>query len=578
MIPLIVINSMRYYLFSLFLIIFFYFFFESFIEVNAFINFEDVSKNAGIYYIGDSYGSSWGDFNNDKWVDLFVSNHGKYGNGTSLFLNNMDGSFIDVAPNLGLSNIWNMDLHTASWVDYDNDNDKDLLILVGAGAGTGIGPSTNNIFLVNNNGTFSNEATDLGLDYSLGRGRMPIWFDVNKDGFLDVFLINALRPDGEAPPALFMQTGDGFNKTIDSTEFNFENIWAGQLSDLSLDGNLDLAFFIEQTEAIYDLTSIPFKEIKNKTKLPEFKNVWGTVFGDFNGDLRNDIFLSRGGFGNHQPKDDILLFRNETTFSDMTIFSGFENPSICRDSIAADFDNDMDLDIYQICSMWKYYQSNDTSLHKNLPNQLYENKGDGTFQKVPDAGGAEGSDKGVGDSVSVADYDNDGFLDLYITNSLFPKFGPSQLFRNLGNQNNWLEIDLIGTLTNRDAIGSRVILFTPDKIQLREQNGGMHYRSQDSSRIHFGLGNNTMVNSIIVYWPSGIVSGLQNIESNKILEIVEPIKQTSPKQQLLLGINPLEIICNNGFKLIEKPSSEKIACVKPSTVIKLVERGWLDLS
>jgi hypothetical protein len=140
-------------------------------------------------------------------------------------------------------------------------------------------------------------------------------------------------------------------------------------------------------------------------------------------------------------------------------------------------------------------------------------------------GGAAGTLEGRGDGVSVADYDRDGFLDLFVTNSDItpPLLGPHQLFRNAGNSNHWLEIDLEGVQSNRDGIGARILVTTPDGVtQLREQSGGMHAYGQHHKRIHVGLGPNTIVEQIEVHWPSGIVQTASAINADQIVRLIEP--------------------------------------------------------
>ena len=190
-----------------------------------------------------------------------------------------------------------------------------------------------------------------------------------------------------------------------------------------------------------------------------------------------------------------------------------------RSVAAGDFDNDMDIDLYIV-------RSNSAA---NLPNQLYENQGDGTFIQVPGAGGAEANTSGKGMSVTMADYDLDGFLDLFVTNGrgVYPfNNGPDQLYRNIGNGNNWLQIDLEGKISNRDGIGARLFATTPDgKKQLRENNGGIHWAQQDQKRIHFGLAQNEKVSELEIHWPSGIVQKLTDVEVNQVLKVVEEGKQ-----------------------------------------------------
>jgi hypothetical protein len=184
--------------------------------------------------------------------------------------------------------------------------------------------------------------------------------------------------------------------------------------------------------------------------------------------------------------------------------------------VAADFDNDMDMDLYLVC----------TGPIMNLPNRLLENDGKGGFTPLRDAGGAAGSNVGRGDVAVTADYDADGFLDLFVVNgadpnSPFVSEAPHQLFRNQGNGNHWLEIDLEGVRSNRDAIGASVEIEAGGKIQVRHQTGGMHRIAQNHQRLHFGLGPHQRVDRLTVHWPAGGVQRLENIKTDQILHITE---------------------------------------------------------
>ncbi len=164
--------------------------------------------------------------------------------------------------------------------------------------------------------------------------------------------------------------------------------------------------------------------------------------------------------------------------------------SYMRSFVAGDFDNDMDLDVYVGAS----------GRVANVDNLLFDNQGDGTFRLAANAGGAAGSPLGATDSVTTVDYDRDGFLDLFVTQGNFPApvaySGVQQLFRNQGNANHWIELDLEGTASNPHGIGATVLARTPDgRVQLREQGNGMHRYSQSHRRIHFGLGPNQQVDT-----------------------------------------------------------------------------------
>ena len=216
-----------------------------------------------------------------------------------------------------------------------------------------------------------------------------------------------------------------------------------------------------------------------------------------------------------------LLVNTGTGFEPLPMTSGIGLFSDSHSVAAGDFDNDMDIDLYVVRS----------STAENLPNHLYENQGDGTFVQLWSTGGAAGSKEGRGQSVTMADYDRDGHLDLFVTNGrgMYPfSEGPDQLFHNLGSDNNWLQIDLEGTLSNRDGIGARLFATTPDgKTQLRENGGGIHWAQQDQKRIHFGLAQNEKVSELAIHWPSGIVQKLKDIPVNQVLHIVEKNVQAS---------------------------------------------------
>ncbi|MEN8130794.1 MAG: CRTAC1 family protein [Pseudomonadota bacterium] len=213
---------------------------------------------------------------------------------------------------------------------------------------------------------------------------------------------------------------------------------------------------------------------------------------------------------------DKLLIQQEGNFTSRTLSPAAVSLTACRSIAAADFDNDMDIDLYLVC----------TGPAGNLPNLLYENDGTGNFSVVRDAGGASGSESGRGESVVTADFDRDGFLDLFVTNGFgpppFPAEGPHQLFRNKGNLNHWLELDLEGNRSNRDGVGTHILLEAGGIRQVRTQGGGMHYMSQHHQRVHFGLGKHTTVNEIIIRWPSGEVQRLENVMADQILLVREP--------------------------------------------------------
>ena len=176
------------------------------------IAFEEVTEKAGISRSSPTAGAAWGDFNGDGWPDLWVVNHYLF---PSLYVNRGDGTFSDVASSV-LYGKPIADYHGAAWADFDNDGDQDLLNLTGGGAGRGKCP---NYLFINQDGLLKDHAKTMGIDYPLGRGRTPLWFDADRDGRLDVLIMNKPRPGDQAPSALFRQGQNGFE--VRSREFGF---------------------------------------------------------------------------------------------------------------------------------------------------------------------------------------------------------------------------------------------------------------------------------------------------------------------------------------------------------------------
>ena len=205
--------------------------------------------------------------------------------------------------------------------------------------------------------------------------------------------------------------------------------------------------------------------------------------------------------------------RDGDQFVNRTVAAGLDVGVRCSSIVSGDFDNDADQDLFLACS----------TRITNQPNLLFLNDGSGNFTQAGTTG-AEGTTLGSGDSVAVADYDLDGFLDLFVTNgfgSLPFNGGPNQLFLNDGNSNNWIQIDLVGGASNRDAIGATVKLTAGGKTQARFVDGGAHRRAQDFKRVHFGLGTSDIVDELEITWPSGSVSYLRGVAVNQILTVRE---------------------------------------------------------
>jgi hypothetical protein len=210
-----------------------------------------------------------------------------------------------------------------------------------------------------------------------------------------------------------------------------------------------------------------------------------------------------------------VLMRNTGNGLEPVTGIGLDAVLRCQSVVSGDFDNDMDEDLFMAC----------TGGTRNLANRLFENRG-GRFVEIAGAGGAAGrtgaavaSGAGTSESVVVADYDRDGFLDLLVTNgnNMRPVYagGPTQLFRNRGNANHWLQLDLVGTQSNRAGVGARVQVAAGGVTQYREQNGGYHRWSQNFRRLHVGLGGSVRAD-VRVEWPDGSVTTHPALDADRL--------------------------------------------------------------
>ena len=486
------------------------------------VMFEDITGESGIATIAipnrnQRLGVAWGDLNGDLLPDIFIANHEKVP--PVLYQNDSDGTFSDVSTRylpapvifqtLPSGELRFNDLHGIQWVDYDNDGDQDLYIA----EGTLFAENTNQLLInsIGDGGRLVERGSEVGIDYR-ARAIGALWLDFDQDGQLDLLATSRPKPgDRPTPPTLFRQTIDGFENVGISTIPDLVTSETALLSDLSGDGVLDLVVIgntssISQAKVIvYDITTRPFMELSlgelNTTTIPLEGGFTPAIrdlaSADFNGDLRPDLYISRT-VNNGQVSEGRLFINTDQGLVDQTEVSGLRPSLVGSGAVAADFDNDGDVDLYTI-------------------DFLHENQGDGTFISIPDARGAAFPSTDDITAVTTVDYDVDGFIDLFVT--ALP--APGRLLRNQGNGNHWLEIDLEGTISNRDGIGASVYVTAGGKTQLREQSGGVHKWSQNHQRLHFGIGDNTVIDTIEIRWPSGRVQHFDNVAADRLIQIVE---------------------------------------------------------
>jgi hypothetical protein len=383
--------------------------------------------------------------------------------------------------------------------------------------------------------------------------------DFNNDGRTDLFVIGGmqLRPSGatQSSPThfeaglmngikgvRFVSTGSvtfemDWNKQDERTTIDFKRIKIGAngFSPTAIPFTLN-----PSNPAVRGLPpnpttqeDIPLMQIGYNATTGQWTLVIWTQLSDTSPNVFSEAYLdvdstsaitnlaATGLWPSDRAQKPTLLLNFPGGFVNQTTNSGLDVPMECVSVTPGDFDNDMDVDLYFACR----------TAASNIPNRLFENLGNGTFREVPGAGGAAGpvgiavrSGAGTADSAIAGDYNVDGFLDLYVTNgfNLRPlrTGGQNKLFRNQGNGKRWLEFDLVGTQSEREATGARVLVTAGGVTQLRENNGGYHRWSQDMKRLHFGVAGATTA-SVRVEWPSGATQNFTNVATNRLYRITE---------------------------------------------------------
>jgi len=493
------------------------------------IRFEERTQQSGIEHEGVSWGAAWGDMNRDGYPDVFVGNHADR---DQIYINNTLGEFEDKSRVLDDRR---GDTHAATWVDLDRDGDDDLMVVRGGGSGVGMGDS-NHLF-INDGARLVEQATEFGLDYPYARGRSPLWFDWNNDGYLDVLLVNVNKRAGppQAPTKLF--SFDPQARRFVPEEYVLYNKTWTRFAQLVVGNRLlpDSPVIVVQEfkypDGIYSYGVEGFRPVKREFKFPPRVSGSGDIaLGDFDNDLFVDFFT-----GGIRSGDSRLLLQSANGMVDSTVQSGLAGIDHAQSVVTADFDNDMDLDIYVARGFGRKLDV------PNLPNVLYENLGGGVFRQVPGPVGVEGSTQGQSESATTVDYDNDGFIDIFLTNGQEKNIGPNQLFRNMGNGNNWLTVELVGEKSNIEGIGARVLATAGGITQVREEVGGIHRNSQNDRRLHFGLGDHSVVESLTVHWPSGLVQELNGLGTNEFITVTEGATLRAESPRLTPGDEQLSI-------------------------------------
>lgn len=488
------------------------------ITVLAQVTFTDVTESASVGNISPGLGAAWGDYNNDGFLDIYVSH---YNDTNILYKNNGDGTFSHVANNAGVD-----DDGTGvgiAWGDYNNDGFLDLYVVNDVGAGYG---AKNLLYRNNGDGTFTNVADEAGVS-SRGYGLCAAWADYDNDGFLDIYLTNNAHTIfcyGQSNK-LYRNKGDGTFEDVTETAKVGEkgNSTGAAWCDYDNDGDQDLCVinfaspFLDTPEdnpsVLYQNNNDgTFTNVSSRAGIEHSDGGHGVAWGDYDNDGDMDLYIANNSalVSSSPPISSSgknVLYRNngDGTFTGVTDEAGVGSTLTSIEVTWVDYDNDGDLDLHVV----------NGGIQGNQSSILYENNGDGTFSDSASTAGIQNT--GPGEGATWGDYDNDGDMDLYAVNYR----QANKLYKNNGNGNHWIIIKPVGTTSNRAGIGARVKIKTGTVTQIRDVDGGSGFCSQDSLWVHFGLGSYETIDMLEITWPGGNVQTLSNVETNQIRTVVE---------------------------------------------------------
>ncbi len=419
-------------------------------------------------------GASWGDYDNDGYPDLLLAHQ----NGTQLYRNNGDGTFMDVTTQVNIDSCEECINSSGLWWDYDNDGDLDIYL--------NYLNWPNRLYNNQGDGTFIEIEGALNLD-NPSRTWSSIPVDANRDGWMDIYVVN------DFGLGRFYINQEGISFLDVTEEYNLVNIGDGMgssIGDYNNDGYFDIYI----------------------TNISEF--------------IRNPLFMgsASGFFENTQEQE------------------GVGNGHFGWGNKLFDADNDGDEDLYIVNGQTDLEYNN--VFFKNLRSEGEERFANWTMES-----GANGKANGMG--AEVFDYDNDGDLDILVSNTTED---PPYLYKNdTSNPNAWLQVDLEGTISNRNAFGTKLRASIDGKIKHRFHHGST-MMGQSIKPIHFGLGEVKKIDSLTISWPSGQQETIYNIAINQKIKIVEEKGMTSGEVYVPQVIEEIEEVLSEKIKMTTYPN------------------------
>ncbi len=495
-------------------------------EISFSQTFTKITSGTPVNDAASSYGCSWADYDNDGDLDIFISN--VYSENDILYSNNGNNSFTKITNGAIVTD--SKFSESSSWADYDNDGDLDVFVALATG-------QNNALYRNDGNGVFT-KITSGSIVTNGGDSRNGAWGDYDNDGFLDLFVSNSNNQSN----FLYHNNGNGtFTKiTTGAIVTNVGNFHGAHWADYDNDNDLDLYVSNQGgNDCFYENNGNgTFAKITSGPIVSNSGYSVGGSWGDFNNDGNLDLFVPRtttfSSFTNT-----IYINNGNKTFSEISSNVIEIDGGASTGSGWADYDNDGDIDLFV---------ANTTVQTSTQVNFLYENTGNANFTKITT--GALVADVGVNSrGVAWADYDNDGDMDLYVANELSTN---NFFFENNGNSNNWINIKCEGlNNNNRSAIGARVYVKTTNPVggnqiwQIQEISAQTGYMGQNSLNVEFGLGASTIIDSIKVRWPSGLICYYTNVPSNQFLYTTDNCE---------LSVMGIENKSNTGFDVTVFPN------------------------
>lgn len=476
--------------------------------------FEDVAQELGIIgsYTGNYFagGISFVDFDGDGLDDLtFATNTGH----PLRFFRNTNPGFTEVFLNVNNTKL----VMQVLWVDYDNDGDKDLFttsLLEGS-----------DLYRNNGNLNFQNVNFISGLQvlfnpmisYGASFG------DIDNDGWLDLYIVNR-NNQGNQPNLLFRNNGDGtfLDITMDlgmGQEFKYE--FCSTFFDFNNDNLLDIYIANDKCRSggnslFKNLGGLSFEDISEISDTDICMSAMCVTVGDYNNDGFSDLYITNSPPGSFMGDvgflaeygNKLLLNGGDETFTEVSNALGVDFNIWTWASDFFDFDNDGDLDLYVIGA---------DVLIGHGPNRLFRNEEGISFTSLDPLESMIG-DNANSYSFATGDLDNDGYMDVVLNNKYPYEYN---VWRNLGEGSNWVKFGVQGLSSNKDGIGSRIEIYSVEGFQMRTLQCGEGYLNQNSNKLHFGVQEISVVDSVIVKWSSGIVNTIYGLQTNRTYCIVE---------------------------------------------------------